>query len=315
MIFGWRVSTGPNARWLWALVVTGFEGSNDSLLPTKCGRRHRYNQSGQEISNSAQTSCFDPAFTSDTHHHCDLSSTRPHPNPTQKHHFAIVSFTVVFHSPTPIHLFGLSKMFTHIPLGTLLAAGLLGFSTLASSLRFRSEVSDGIFPDVDIQLGGGPAGGYPRCPDKWRHIAKELKYWFIGEDGRCTSLAAQAVRMPFHDCFPSGGCDGSIILTDECTTRIENEQVIPICGVLYRISVEWEVGAADLINFAACESLLCPLASVEECSNHHAYTPQHSPTRLVHMARTSLSTLDARTRPSHAQRARFLLALLLLKCS
>lgn len=152
-------------------------------------------------------------------------------------------------------------MLRDISLRTLLATGLLGFGSLVSSLRFRSEPPDGIFPEV--QIGGGSPEGWPRCSDKWREIAKELKYWFIDEEGRCTGLAAQAIRLPFHDCFPQGGCDGSIILTDECTTRLENKQVIPICGVLYKISVEWDVGAADLINFAACESFLCPLASGE----------------------------------------------------
>lgn len=74
--------------------------------------------------------------------------------------------------------------------------------------------------------------------------------------------------MPFHDCFPDGGCDGSIILTDECTMRIENRQIIPMCDVLGRMAQRYGVGAADLINFAACEwSLPLTFPNLPESGN------------------------------------------------
>lgn len=133
-------------------------------------------------------------------------------------------------------------------LRSLLVTGLLTCSASVSALRLRQN------NDVTTQAT------WPRCPDVWRIIAEELKYWFIDEEGLCSDLAAQAVRLPFHDCFPSGGCDGSIILTDECTTRVENSQLIPICGVLYKMTLDYGVGAADLINFAGCEFVLIQTA-------------------------------------------------------
>lgn len=143
----------------------------------------------------------------------------------------------------------------------VLVTGMLT-SSLVSAAVMREEADD-VFPT--IPSGDVPsASGYPRCSKKWYGIGKELKYWFIDEECRCTDLAAQAVRLPFHDCFPGGGCDGSIILTDECTTRAENQQMIPICQILYEISVEWQVGAADLINFAGCESYSASHANLQE---------------------------------------------------
>lgn len=124
---------------------------------------------------------------------------------------------------------------------SLLVTGLLTCISFVSAIQLRQP------GDVKSQTT------WSRCPDVWRDIAEELKYWFIDDEGLCSDLAAQAVRLPFHDCFPSGGCDGSIILTNECTTRVENSQMIPICGVLYKMTLDYGVGAADLINFAACE--------------------------------------------------------------
>jgi manganese peroxidase len=93
----------------------------------------------------------------------------------------------------------------------------------------------------------------PQCPEVWNYIAKELKYEFIDNQGFCTNYARQAIRLPFHDCFPEGGCDGSIVLTDECFTRFENERLIPICSKLRDIAVRYDVSVADLINLAGCE--------------------------------------------------------------
>lgn len=138
---------------------------------------------------------------------------------------------------------------THRFFRSLLVTGLLACSATVSALRLRQN------SDVTTQAN------WPRCPDVWRTIAEELKYWFIDDEGLCSDLAAQAVRLPFHDCFPSGGCDGSIILTDECTTRVENSQLIPICGVLYKMTLDYGVGAADLINFAAGEFALTQTAN------------------------------------------------------
>lgn len=98
-----------------------------------------------------------------------------------------------------------------------------------------------------------------QCPDVWNYLAKELKYQFIDKDGFCNNYARQAVRLPFHDCFPDGGCDGSIILTDECFNRFENDRLIPICSKLADLAFNYKVSVADLINLAgAIGNKACP---------------------------------------------------------
>lgn len=115
-------------------------------------------------------------------------------------------------------------------------------------------------PQSGQQPPSSPGGESPSlapdaafCDRKWELIGRELKAHFIDEYGLCTDYARQCIRIPFHDCFPDGGCDGSLILSDECFTRRENEQIIPMCDVLGKIHREYNVGAADLVNFAGCE--------------------------------------------------------------
>lgn len=102
-------------------------------------------------------------------------------------------------------------------------------------------------------IGALEARADTACPDVWNYIARELKYQFIDKEGYCTNYARQAIRLPFHDCFPGGGCDGSIVLTDECFTRVENERLIPICSKLADIAFRYKVSVADLINLAGGE--------------------------------------------------------------
>lgn len=87
----------------------------------------------------------------------------------------------------------------------------------------------------------------------WNFIASELKYDFVDDYGFCTDYARQSIRLVFHDCFPGGGCDGSIVLSDECFTRFDNENLIPICAKLRDIANRYHVGTADLINLAGGE--------------------------------------------------------------
>lgn len=121
--------------------------------------------------------------------------------------------------------------------------------------------------DPGRKLPSPPDGENGECSVVWYSIGQELIKYFITEDGICAPLARQAIRLPFHDCFPDGGCDGSIILTDECTARRDNFQMIPLCGVLYQIFLDYRVGAADLINFAAGERLF-PYFSTRKQSMH-----------------------------------------------
>ena len=88
-----------------------------------------------------------------------------------------------------------------------------------------------------------------QCPDVWTEVAADLKTTFIDEDGLCTDDARAAIRLSFHDCFP-GSCDGSVILANECTDRVENTQMLGICDTLGAKADSFDVGTADLIQFA-----------------------------------------------------------------
>lgn len=92
-----------------------------------------------------------------------------------------------------------------------------------------------------------------RCPAVWAEVATDLMATFIDTDGVCTDDARAAIRLSFHDCFP-GTCDGSIILANECTDRGENAQMIGICDILGTKATDYDVGVADLIQFAAGET-------------------------------------------------------------
>ena len=92
------------------------------------------------------------------------------------------------------------------------------------------------------------------CPAVWTDVAKELSSTF----STCGRAAHGAIRAPFHDCI-NNGCDGSLILTDECS-RSENGGLSFICGVLLDLTNKYKVSAADMIQFAAAYAIsACPL--------------------------------------------------------
>jgi hypothetical protein len=92
------------------------------------------------------------------------------------------------------------------------------------------------------------------CPAVWTDVAKELRTTFAG----CGRDAHGAIRAPFHDCI-NNGCDGSLILGDECG-RAENAGLSGICTKLQDWSTKYNVGAADMIQFAAAIAIAeCPL--------------------------------------------------------
>jgi hypothetical protein len=92
------------------------------------------------------------------------------------------------------------------------------------------------------------------CPSVWSDVSKELQTTFAG----CGRDAHGAIRAPFHDCI-NNGCDGSLILTDECS-RAENAGLSDICGKLKGWSTKYNVTAADIIQFAAATAIaVCPL--------------------------------------------------------
>lgn len=92
------------------------------------------------------------------------------------------------------------------------------------------------------------------CPPVWTDVAKELQTAFAG----CGRDAHGAIRAPFHDCI-NNGCDGSLILSDECS-RAENAGLSDICTKLKDWSFKYNVTAADMIQFAAATAIaVCPL--------------------------------------------------------
>ncbi|KAJ4361857.1 hypothetical protein N0V83_010798 [Neocucurbitaria cava] len=92
------------------------------------------------------------------------------------------------------------------------------------------------------------------CPSVWTDVAKELQSDFAG----CNADAHGAIRAPFHDCI-NNGCDGSLILTDECS-HSENAGLSGICSKLKDWTTKYNVGAADMIQFAAATAIsACPL--------------------------------------------------------
>ncbi|KAL5417523.1 hypothetical protein PMIN06_001044 [Paraphaeosphaeria minitans] len=94
---------------------------------------------------------------------------------------------------------------------------------------------------------------HERCWPEWWDLAYDFEGFFI-ENGTCSDAARAAIRLAFHDCFP-GSCDGSIINAKECTERVENTQMVRICGTLGEKADEYGVGTADIIQFAAAIGL------------------------------------------------------------
>jgi hypothetical protein len=92
------------------------------------------------------------------------------------------------------------------------------------------------------------------CPSVWSDIASELQSDFAG----CGRDAHSAIRAPFHDCI-NNGCDGSLILSDECS-RPENAGLSGICTKLADWATKYDVSSADIIQFAAATAISqCPL--------------------------------------------------------
>lgn len=92
------------------------------------------------------------------------------------------------------------------------------------------------------------------CPQVWSTVLPELQTAFDG----CGRDAHGAIRAPFHDCI-NNGCDGSLILTDECS-RAENAGLSDICSKLLSWTQKYNTSAADMIEFAAAVAISsCPL--------------------------------------------------------
>lgn len=100
----------------------------------------------------------------------------------------------------------------------------------------------------------------------WSHISKLLSTEFYGGTNRCNKYARAAIRLGFHDAGTwdidqtFGGADGSIILAPEEIRRKDNEGLEEIVRKVKTWRKMFNVGAADLIQFAAIHAVVtCPL--------------------------------------------------------
>jgi hypothetical protein len=118
-------------------------------------------------------------------------------------------------------------------------------SVYAPSSTYASEApSDSSLPSS----GGG-------CPAVWTSVAKELSSLFISAGG-CNDDARAAIRAVFHDCFPQGGCDGSLMLEEELS-RQQNTPLAATVRKLKSIADQYNVGHGDMIAFAGCKCPIC----------------------------------------------------------
>jgi hypothetical protein len=107
-------------------------------------------------------------------------------------------------------------------------------------------------PPSPVGSGGSPpsAPNQPACPPVWGAVAANLMSKFVDSTGAATDDARAAIRLSFHDCYP-GACDGSIILSDECTTRPENAQLVSICSTLGAVAKQYNVSVADTVQLGS----------------------------------------------------------------
>jgi hypothetical protein len=90
-----------------------------------------------------------------------------------------------------------------------------------------------------------------QCPAVWHQISSDLSALFLS-GGQCNDDARAAIRAGFHDCFPDGGCDGSLALPDELS-RVENTPMAATVNKLSALAKQRNVTTADMISFAACK--------------------------------------------------------------
>lgn len=141
----------------------------------------------------------------------------------------------------------------------------LNFVKRSMPLSVRSGGSSG------SGSNSGPGSG---CPPVWTSIAKDLTAMFLDTSiGQCNDDARAAIREAFHDCGawetaigPTGGCDGSLILStgNDELLRGENNGLQDISAKLLTLQQKWvkvdsSVSVADIIQFAGAVAIVtCP---------------------------------------------------------
>ncbi|XP_014552338.1 hypothetical protein COCVIDRAFT_30298 [Bipolaris victoriae FI3] len=111
------------------------------------------------------------------------------------------------------------------------------------------------------------------CPAVWQTIAADLTNLFRG----CNKAARSAVRAVLHDCLPDG-CNGSLILSQEECSRVENLGLQALCTTLNQKRIQYRVGAADMVQFAGAMALsACPLGPQVQALVGRKDSPQAAP--------------------------------------
>lgn len=150
-------------------------------------------------------------------------------------------------------------------------------ASLATAISFQEYGSMALnavkrsLPDMGTII---PRQSTAACPAVWNDVASELSTLFLNTtDNLCNDDARAAIRAAFHDCgawntTTPGGCDGSLILTDEATARSENNGLQDISAKLLNLTQKYQaidssVTAADMIQFASSVAITaCPLGPV-----------------------------------------------------
>ncbi|KAF1924512.1 class II peroxidase [Didymella exigua CBS 183.55] len=124
------------------------------------------------------------------------------------------------------------------------------------------------------------------CPKVWSTVLPELQIAFAG----CGRDAHGAIRAPFHDCI-NNGCDGSLILTDECS-RAESAGLSDICGKLLSWTQKYNTSAADMIEFAAAVAISsCPLGPRVRALVGRKDSREAAPLNSIPGSRDSISSI------------------------
>jgi manganese peroxidase len=129
-------------------------------------------------------------------------------------------------------------------------SNVLAIATLAASAQAISfpSLNFGSFTRRDAPYSHHLKRG-GTCPAVWNQISTDLTSLFLS-GGQCNDDARAAIRAAFHDCFPDGGCDGSLAIPAELA-RPENAAMTSAVNSVAALALKYNVTNADMIQFAA----------------------------------------------------------------
>lgn len=129
------------------------------------------------------------------------------------------------------------------------------FNTFVAIVAFAASAQAIKFPSFIFSRRGyyGTATrAAGTCPQVWQDISGELTALFLGSDGQCNDAARAAIRATFHDCFPDGGCDGSLSFEEEIS-RPANVPMTSAVAAMKDLAVKYNVTVADMLAFGGCK--------------------------------------------------------------